>query len=217
MGGTPRPPMVLDELRPGWERALHPIMLVFARLKVTPNMLSAVSLVAALGAGWAFYVSDTASPLWLLVASALIGVNAIMDSVDGILARYTDSSSRLGDLFDHVIDRYSDLALLVGLTLSSWVDYRIGVFAIVGTSLTSYMGTQAQALGLGRNYRGLLGRADRIFLLIAVPVFEYLRIILGYGEIYGFTLLGLLVIWIAFAGNVTALQRIRDAISQLKE
>jgi len=35
------------------------------------------------------------------------------------------------------------------------------------------MGTQAQAVGAGRVYSGLLGRADRLVLLMAVPVIQF--------------------------------------------
>ncbi len=208
--------MVLDALRPGSERVFTPFARQLARVGITPNMLSAVSLLAAFAAGFAYYLATPESPWWLFAAAALIGLNALMDSVDGILARVTNTSSRLGDLIDHVIDRYADFALLIGLSLSVWVDVRIGVFAIVGTALTSYMGTQAQALGLGRNYRGLLGRADRIALLIIAPLVDLLRILLGLPTIGGFSVLALVVIWIAVAGNLTAVQRIWHAIADLR-
>ena len=39
--------------------------------------------------------------------------------------------------------------------------------------MLSYMGTQAQAIGAGRDYAGLLGRADRLVVLIMVPIIQY--------------------------------------------
>ena len=45
---------------------------------------------------------------------------------------------------------------------------RVLGIAVIGVLLASYMGTQAQALGLGREYRGILGRADRIAVIVIV-------------------------------------------------
>ena len=39
--------------------------------------------------------------------------------------------------------------------------------------MLSYMGTQAQAVGAGREYAGLLGRADRLIVLMLVPIIHY--------------------------------------------
>ncbi len=41
------------------------------------------------------------------------------------------------------------------------VSWQIGVFALTGVLMASYLGTQAQAVGVGRYYGGLLGRSDR--------------------------------------------------------
>ena len=41
------------------------------------------------------------------------------------------------------------------------VPWQIGVFALTGVLMSSYLGTQAQAVGVGRYYGGILGRADR--------------------------------------------------------
>jgi phosphatidylglycerophosphate synthase len=69
--------------------------------------------------------------------------------------------------------------------------------------MTSYLGTQAQALGVGRNYRGLLGRADRLVLVFFIALFS-----LAVPEtIIWFPLLGWMMVFVAIASNFTALQR----------
>jgi phosphatidylglycerophosphate synthase len=69
--------------------------------------------------------------------------------------------------------------------------------------MTSYLGTQAQALGIGRNYSGLLGRADRLVLVFFVALFS-----LVFSEtIIWFSLLGWMMVFVAIASNITALQR----------
>jgi hypothetical protein len=76
--------------------------------------------------------------------------------------------------------------------------------------LASYMGTQAQALGLRREYRGILGRADRLALLILIPIVQFalMSLDVGIGEdLLGYSLVGWMMLYFGIAGNVTAVQR----------
>jgi archaetidylinositol phosphate synthase len=76
--------------------------------------------------------------------------------------------------------------------------------------LASYMGTQAQALGLGRDYRGILGRADRLALLIVIPIVQYILMSLDVDlavDILGYSLIGWMMLYFGIAGNITAVQR----------
>ena len=199
--------MVLERYRSGWDQGLGPVAGTLHRLGVTPNGLTVASLVFAVLAAVGFALADPADP-WLLVAASLaVGVNAILDGLDGKLARLTNQATRRGDYLDHVVDRYSDLAILLGVSLSPLGDLTWGLFAIVGTFLTSYMGTQAQALGLGRNYGGWLGRADRLVILIAVPILTYGAFRLGLAIPYGQEPLTLMLAYFAIVGNLTAVQR----------
>ena len=83
-------------------------------------------------------------------------------ALDGAVARAYDKVSKYGDWLDHTIDRLVDIALLVAIGLNSeWTVHWLGWAAATLTLLGSYMGTQAQSVGLGRNYGGF-GRADRL-------------------------------------------------------
>ena len=199
--------MVLERYRTGWDAFLLPLARGMRVVGLTPNGVTVISLLFAGLAALAFGLAD-APGSWLLLGGALmVGVNAILDGLDGRLARLTNTTSRRGDYLDHVVDRYADLAILLGLTLSPLADGTWGLFAIVGTFLTSYMGTQAQALGLGRNYGGWLGRADRLVILIAVPTLWWLATAMGLAWPWSMTPLTLTLAYFAIVGNLTALQR----------
>lgn len=197
--------MVLERYRTGWEAGLTPLATRMTRLGVSANMLTGISLVFAVLAGAAFAFADTQRPWLLLAAAAFVLVNAVLDGLDGKLARITNTAGPRGDYLDHVTDRYADVAIITGVALSAFADIRWGLLALVGTFLTSYMGTQAQALGLGRNYGGMLGRADRLALLVAAPILTYGAIWFGFA--LPVSLLTLMLAWFAIAGNITALQR----------
>lgn len=147
---------------------------------------------------------------FLLLAAAMVGMNGLLDALDGKVARLAAKESKRGDFVDHVIDRYADVFILAGIALSPYCSLFTGLFAVIGVMLASYMGTQAQALGLRREYRGILGRADRLVLLIIVPIVQYVLVSLGVSEatdLFDFSLIGWMMIWFGIAGNVTAVQR----------
>lgn len=201
--------MVLERYRSGWEATLLPVARRMHALGITANLLTAASFLFALAAAVAFWLADTTRPWLLLVAAACVSINAILDGLDGRVARMTNTASKRGDYLDHVVDRYSDVAILTGLAFSPLGDVRWGLVAIVGTFLTSYMGTQAQALGLGRNYAGFLGRADRLVIMLSIPALMFLA-----GLAVGQPMLGLpfspivaMLAYFAIVGNLTALQR----------
>jgi phosphatidylglycerophosphate synthase len=189
--------MTLDSYRGRMRRILDPLALTLYRHGVSANQLSLLSVISAIVAGAAFCVHV------LPLAIVAIACNALFDALDGCLARSSNSESRQGDLIDHVLDRYSDIFIFGGITIGGYVAWQIGLIAIVGVLMTSYLGTQAQALGIGRNYSGLLGRADRLVLVFFAALFS-----LVFSEtIIWFSLLGWMMVFVAIASNITALQR----------
>jgi CDP-diacylglycerol--glycerol-3-phosphate 3-phosphatidyltransferase len=197
--------MTLDVYRGRMGRVLNPLAWTLYRHGVSANQLSLLSIVSAIFAGTAFCVQV------LPIAIVAIACNALFDALDGCLARSSNSESRQGDLIDHVSDRYSDIFIFGGITLGGYVAWQIGLVAIVGVLMTSYLGTQAQALGVGRNYRGLLGRADRLVLVFFVALFS-----LAIPEtIIWFPLLGWMMVFVAVASNITALQRFYIAYREI--
>ena len=177
---------------------------VIATIGITPNSLSLLSLFSAAIAGLLFAIAGLKGlHLLLLFAGILVAVNAILDTFDGVLAREAGIASKKGDFLDHVIDRYADMFILCGIIFGGYVSWEIGLIAIIGILLTSYMGTQAQAVGLGRIYGGMVGRADRLLLIIAATILTWLY---PY-HVLGFSFLGWCMLILAVLSNLTALQR----------
>lgn len=177
--------------------------------KVNPNTLSIVSLLFAILAGILYVIEG--SP-YLLLAAIMVLISGFFDAVDGKVARISSKASKRGDFVDHVIDRYSDAIILGAIAVSTRCEMSFGLFAIIGVLLASYMGTQAQALGLGREYRGILGRADRIALLVVLSIVQYAFEVSSSSlatDILGYSILSWMMIYFGLAGNITALQRAR--------
>ena len=199
--------MTLDQYRYVADRLLDPFVGAADRLGLSPDGVSVVAFAFAVAAGVAFYLG---TPLWYALGGVFVFLNGWLDLVDGALARAQGVSSDGGDLLDHVLDRYADIAMLVGL--AAGIDsYGLGLAAVTGVLMTSYLGTQIQAVGLGRQYGGLVGRADRL-ALIGVAAFVAASVS---RSVFGLTPVGWLLAFFAVIGHFTALQRFWGAWSDL--
>ena len=198
--------MVLDAYRDLADKFLKPMARSLGT--VNPDTLSWAALVCALGGGIAVAIGGG----WALaLATLLVLLNALLDALDGKVARATGRASTRGDFLDHVLDRYADVFVLGGVAVSPYCPPTLGFLAIIGVLLTSYMGTQAQAVGLKRHYGGLLGRADRLVILVAALALQAIvdpsgQTLLGFGPA-SLTILGWAMAVFAVLGNVTAIQR----------
>ncbi|MFC6873298.1 CDP-alcohol phosphatidyltransferase family protein [Halobellus marinus] len=205
--------MTLDQYRDLADRLLEPFVAVADRLGLSPDGVSLAAFGFAVAAGGAFAVG---SPLWYVLGAACVFANGWLDLVDGALARAQGIESDGGDLLDHVLDRYADIAMLVGL--AAGIDaYALGLAAVTGVLMTSYLGTQIQAVGLGRAYGGLVGRADRLAIIGTVAVVAAVSIAVPAvpARPFGLSLVGWLLVFFAVVGHLTALQRFWGAWSDL--
>ncbi len=202
--------MTFNALRPVVSKILEPMARIIADTGISPNTISVLSLIFAVLAGLIYYYSAF-DPILVLVAGLLVAVNSFFDAMDGLMARYLNASTARGDFLDHIIDRYSDVFIICGVFFGGYVSWQIGVVTIVGVLLTSYLGTQAQALHIGRYYGGIIGRADRLVLTILSSVVYFVYS----GTIYGFSALGWMIIVIGIGSHITALQRIVHIWKQL--
>ena len=155
--------MAFEKARGAHTRMLKPI--VDRMSNVDPSTLTWISVLFAAGCCYLIATAgrDSEGGWRLLGAFALLLVAAELDALDGAVARAYDKVSKYGDWLDHTIDRVVDLALLIAIGINTaWVGPTwLGWAAATMTLLGSYMGTQAQSVGLGRNYGGFV-RADRL-------------------------------------------------------
>lgn len=184
----------------------------------SPAQLSGVALGFAVAAGAVALSTRWLGPYPFLAVCLLIFASGVFDVIDGEVARRTQRASARGDFLDHVLDRYADLALLLGLAFSGWANPVVALLALVSLLLVSYMGTQAQAVGAGRMYRGLLSRADRLLVLTLATFWEFdlslpwpwaptapwsRLTVLG----VSFTVIDVALVYFVVAGQVTAATR----------
>ncbi len=95
------------------------VSLVF-RTPMTPNQLTIIAFIIAMGGAVLFAWGTAASAIW---AAALCEVALVFDCADGMLARARKASSRFGSFLDLFLDRISDFCVLLGVVIGF---YRAG-------------------------------------------------------------------------------------------
>ena len=131
---------------------------------ITPDMITATALLGTLvGAG--FIATDH-----LVLGGILCWLFAMLDSVDGALARARGVSSSWGALLDSTSDRVADGAIFGALVLRFAVDEpwlaRLALFCLVFGVVVSYVKARAEGLGVECNV-GFAERAERLIIVLA--------------------------------------------------
>lgn len=134
-----------------------------------PNHFTVFGTIAAGGTGVA-YALTIFHPAWLWVASLMLAVNWLGDSLDGTLARVRKAERpRYGYYLDHIVDAFSTIAIGIGLGLSPYVDFALAtglVLVYLVLSINVYL--ESSVFGVFRLSYGRLGPTEVRLLLIVI-------------------------------------------------
>ena len=111
---------------------------------VSANVISALSLIAALGAGAAFWRGQS------VLGAVLILANGFLDMLDGCVARARGTTGAFGSFVDKIIDKYSDLIFLLGMLLGRLSHPVPAIVAMVGIPLATYINAAVEGLTEGQ-------------------------------------------------------------------
>lgn len=128
--------------------------------RVSPNVITASSLLLCGITGAAVALGHLPGAVWLYIFAG------ILDVLDGRLARLAHQQTPAGALFDSVSDRWGELLAFAGyvwfLNDSPWL---LAVMSAVGGSMmVSYTRARAEGLGVALS-GGVMQRAERIVLV----------------------------------------------------
>jgi archaetidylinositol phosphate synthase len=202
--------MNITALRPRFIRYLEPVADVFVRLRITPNQISMLALLAGIAAAVLFVGRLF---IW---GSLLLLLSAIFDLIDGSVARKTNAHTNFGAVFDWIVDKYVDALVLLGVGLSGIAivsrilpvppvaDFAVVAFAITGSLMNTFIKPVVYAeIGYREKVEGKIddplegvgffGRPETMLFLILGGVTGYIWVA---------------VIIIAVCTNLSAIQRI---------
>jgi phosphatidylglycerophosphate synthase len=146
------------------------------RLRVSPDVLTALGVLASLGAAVAFASGRPMS------AGGLLLLGGFFDLIDGVVARAQGTSSSAGAFFDSSMDRVSDLLAFAGVAcgmaaLADVSGVALALWALGASLMTSYTRARAEQK-LARFEIGLMERGERCAVLIAGAVLGFLELAL---------------------------------------
>ena len=138
-----------------------------------PDVVSYAALPVAAATAWCFYRAAE-YPSLLLWAVGLIFVRMTLNTLDGLLAMARGRLSLSGEIVNALPDRYADLLVLAGIALSPLCTPWLGVAAICSMCLVSYSGMLGKAIGVSWQHHGPLGKVERLLILMAAAIIQYL-------------------------------------------
>src|SRR5207253_5906586 len=134
---------------------------------IRPNHLTAIGTIAAAAAGIA-YALTTYHPAWLWVASAMLVVNWLGDSLDGTLARVRGTQRpKYGYYLDHVVDAFSTAVIGLGIGLSPYVNLGLALgLVVVYLALSINVYLESSVFGVFKISYGRIGPTEVRLLLV---------------------------------------------------
>jgi CDP-diacylglycerol--glycerol-3-phosphate 3-phosphatidyltransferase len=153
----------------GYLKLMEPIAAVLIKLGISANALTTLGTLSTVVGAVAFAYGH------MRLGALIIGLTAIADALDGIVARRTGQVTIFGAFYDSTLDRIADGALLGGIAFfyASHPVYHnlpmlaVSLVGIIGTYMVSYARARAEALGIDAKV-GVMQRAERV-ILICVP------------------------------------------------
>lgn len=188
-------------IKEGYLRLLDPVAGALARMGVSPNALTTIGAVSTVAAAVAFGLG------YIMLGGWVLTLTALFDVLDGRVARRANRATVFGAFYDSTLDRIGDGALMAGLTMFYATSPRFSsvplmitcLVGMIGTFVISYTRARAEALGLDAKV-GFLQRPERFVLLSAPQAL--------FGLALGGKVLAAIVIFLAVAAWITAVQRI---------
>lgn len=146
-------------------RAINPLGERLARAGITPNAITVVGTLGAVGGALGFFTQG-----WWFTGTMVIWGFVMLDILDGAVARASGQTSKFGGVLDSSCDRIADAAIFGSL---AWFFARHGqqwmllaaLLCLVLGSVTSYIRARAEAAGLSATV-GIAERADRLIIVL---------------------------------------------------
>jgi phosphatidylglycerophosphate synthase len=147
------------------------------RWKIHPDAISYASIVAAAAAAVCFW--QVASFPWLLLAGpVLCGVRLWLNMLDGMVALAAKKASYRGEILNDMPDRASDVLIFVGVAHSGLCAVEGGYWAAILAVLTAYVGVFGQAVGVQREFSGIMSKPLRMVTLGIGAVATFAAVVL---------------------------------------
>ncbi len=141
---------------------------------IRSNPLTAIGVIGAVGTGTAYALTNY-TPAWLWVASVMLLVNWLGDSLDGTLARVRGTQRpKYGYYLDHIVDTFSTAVIGLGIGLSPYVYLGLALGIVVvylAMSINVYL--ESTVFGVFKISYGRIGPTEVRLILMLLNTAAY--------------------------------------------
>jgi CDP-diacylglycerol--glycerol-3-phosphate 3-phosphatidyltransferase/archaetidylinositol phosphate synthase len=191
---------MLGKLRERYENLVSPFGEALVQAGITSNMMSLTALFVGFASGWAYSIK------LILLGVSLLVLSAMLDMLDGAVARASETSP-FGAVLDHVLDRYVEYLVVTGIILGGFVDWFWGSFCVFGMIMASYVRAKAESVGKLDNCS--VGLAERQEKLLAIIAGSLMTTLIPSALFYS-------LILVALISQVTVVQRLWYAHTKIR-
>ena len=131
---------------------------------IDPDAISYASIAAAAVAAICFWKSEF-HPWLLFVAPLFCYLRLWFNMLDGMVAIASGKASWRGEILNDLPDRVSDVVIFAGVAHSGWMNPFLGYWAAIFALLTAYVGMFGQAVGVQREFSGVMSKPWRMVTL----------------------------------------------------
>jgi phosphatidylglycerophosphate synthase len=147
-----------------FRKTAHRAVRVCVNLGIHPDVISYLSIVAAALAAVCFWKA-AAAPWLLILGPAFCYLRLWFNMLDGMVALASGKASWRGEILNDLPDRVSDILIFVGVAHSGLCHVLSGYWAALFAVLTAYVGMFGQAVGVQREFSGIMAKPWRMVTL----------------------------------------------------
>ena len=160
--------------QPAWRRPIANIFRSTAGAAVRwcvardihPNTISYSSIAAAAAGALCFWQAGNV-PALLIPAAGFCYLRLWFNMLDGMVALASGKASATGEIANELPDRVSDVLIFVGAAHSGLCHPLTGYWVAILALLVAYVGTLGQAVGVQREFSGIMAKPWRMVALHA--------------------------------------------------
>jgi phosphatidylglycerophosphate synthase len=167
-----------------FRRTAHAAVRVAVRARIHPDVFSYGSIVSAALAAYCFWRSRE-TPVLLLAAIAFALLRLWLNMFDGMVALAAGKASKRGEIVNDLPDRASDVLIFAGVAHSGWCNPFVAYWVAILSVIVAYVGLFGQAVGVQREFSGVMAKPWRIVMLSLGALATYIAVRTGRGVVYG--------------------------------
>lgn len=147
-----------------FRKTAHGAVQICLKCHIHPDAVSYASMIAAAAAAICLWQSQYL-PWLLLVAPMFCYLRLWCNMLDGMVAIASKKASLRGEILNEVPDRISDVIIFVGVAHSGIYQLELGYWAAIMAVFTAYIGTFGQAVGVQREFSGIMAKPWRMVMV----------------------------------------------------